>query len=73
MTAREMFTWLGYEQHICEDAYICYERKNEFNERICIEFYLKRRTFYASCGKYPHEITTDEFIAIDMQIKELGW
>lgn len=35
MTAREMFTWLGYEQH--------------------------------------NEITTDEFIAIDMQIRELGW
>lgn len=28
---------------------------------------------FKQSGKYPHEITTDEFIAIDMQIKELGW
>lgn len=73
MTAIEMFTWLGYKSHICEDAYIRYERMNECNELICIEFYLKRRTFYASCGEHPHEITTDEFIAIKMQIRELGW
>lgn len=68
-----MFKTLGFKQSGCAESYICYEKKNCFNECVCIEFYLNKRTFYASCGKYPHEITTDEFIAISMQIRELGW
>ena len=73
MTARQMFERLGYKQRSCAEAYICYEKKDDFNERICIEFLLLRRVFYAQWNEYAHDITMKEFEAVQQQIKELGW
>lgn len=73
MTAAEMFKKLGYKRSSCAEAYICYTKENCFNKRVCIEFFLTRRVFYAQWDKYPHDITMEEFEAIQQQIKELGW
>lgn len=73
MKAEEMFKKLGYKSSSCAEAYICYEKENTFNEHVCIEFYLRKRKFYAQCNKYPHEINMDEFEAIQQQLRELRW
>lgn len=73
MNAAEMFKKLGYKQSSCTEAYICYTKKDCFNKRVCIEFLLTRRVFYAQWDKYTHDITMEEFEAIQQQIKELGW
>lgn len=84
MKARKMFEVLDYEL-VVHDSYMFYHKQFQINEEepdVCyetdmwhIEFNFMTKSFNKSLGddNTVANITSDEFKAIQQQIKELGW
>ena len=72
MTAKKMFESLGYTLIRSDNCIISYE-KNKINALIRFVFVMEDKKFYSEYNDVAHDITMDEFKAIQQQLKELGW
>lgn len=72
MTAEQMFADLGYERRLAY-RHICYVKHDNDGRIISMVFDLEKEEFCPGYGLALRGVSVDEFLAVQKQMKELGW